>query len=81
MKNIDYYGYFGDYTTLNKETFKNPGIYKLRFHYSTNSQDISDFIGDRLFPGNQSDSIKINELLKRVPKLEITSNEIEIRFF
>jgi len=78
-ESIDAYSFFGDYTTLNKETFKNPGIYKLKFHYSTNSPNISDFLEEKSLHRDRSDSIKINAFFKKVPKVEITSNEIEIR--
>ena len=78
-ESIDGYGFFGDYTTLNEATFKTPGIYKLKFHYSTNSQNISDFMGDRPFRRDQMDSITIDGFFKKVPKFDITSNEIEIR--
>jgi len=78
-ENIDNSGFFMDYNTTNKETFENPGIYKIRFHYSTNSQDINDFLGDKFFRINYSDSLKLDSLFKLVPRIEITSNEITIR--
>jgi hypothetical protein len=78
-ESIDGHGFFTDYTTTNHETFKNPGVYKIKFHYSTNSQNISDFTGDRPFRSDRLDSLTINTFFKKVPKVEITSNEIEIR--
>jgi hypothetical protein len=78
-ESIDGYGFFTDYTTTNQETFKNPGVYKIKFHYSTNSQNISDFTGDRPFRSDRSDSMTINSFFKKLPKVEIISNEIEIR--
>lgn len=77
-ESIDDYGFFSDYTTANKETFKNPGTYKVKFHYSTNSLDINKFMGDKSFRYS-SDSIRIDSLLKTVPKVDLTSNEIIFR--
>lgn len=78
-KSIDNYGFFIDYATTNAETFKNIGVYKITFHYSTNSQDINQFMGDKPFRSNASDSINLDDLFKKVPKVELTSNEIVIK--
>ncbi len=77
-ESVDDYGFFTDNTTTDIKTFKNPGVYKIKFHYSTNAQNISDFIGDKPFRMDNSDSLKISSFFKKVPKVDITSNEIEI---
>lgn len=73
------YGFFSDYITTSKETFKSPGIYKLKFHYSTNSLDIQEFMGDKPFGSNYSDSLKMDTLFKTVPKVDLVSNEVIFR--
>jgi len=79
-KNFDNHKFFNDYTITNFETFKNPGLYKIKFHYSTNSQNLIDFWGDKGLTYSESDSLKIASLFNQVPKVDIESNEIEIRF-
>ena len=79
-KNVDPYGFFTDYTITNNETFKNPGVYKIQFHYSTNSHDLAKFLGDRLPKADSTDSLKLSSLFNKVLKVDIVSNEIEIRF-
>jgi hypothetical protein len=78
-ESIDNYGFFTDYTTANKEMFKHVGVYKIKFHYSTNSIDINQFIGDKPFRSNYSDSLRVDSLFKAVPKVELLSNEIVFR--
>lgn len=75
-KSIDNYGFFSDYTTTNPATFKTPGTYKIKFHYSTNAQSIKEFMGDRPYHRDYSDSVKIDSLFKATPKIELTSNEV-----
>lgn len=75
---IDMYGFFGDYLITNKESFKNAGVYKIQFHYSTNAQNILEFMGR--FNSVLKDSVKIKTLLKEVPKVNLVSNEIELKF-
>lgn len=41
---IDHY-YFFDHRVKNKENFKEPGKYKIIFHYSTLANDLSDYMG------------------------------------
>ena len=78
-ESIDDYGFFTDYTTTDKETFKNPGVYKIKFHYSTNSQDINQFMGDKPFRNDPSDSLRLDSLFRTVLRVELTSNEIIIK--
>jgi hypothetical protein len=72
--NIDDYGYFSSFKISNPENFSKPGKYKIQFHYSTKSNDIKDFMGDDY----QTDKKKLKDLLERVPKIELSSNVIEI---
>jgi len=74
------YGFFTDDKITNSETFKNPGVYKIKFYYSTNSQRIDDFMGDRPFRNDKTDSINLNSLFNKVPKVDLVSNEIQITF-
>ncbi len=60
------------YANGNKENFKQPGKYQLTFHYSTNSNDIREFIGMGTTNSN------LDSLFKQIPKLELSSNTIEI---
>lgn len=77
-QSIDHYGFFRDYTIMNPETFKATGIYKIKFHYSTNSSVIDDFTGDRGAPSRNPDSLQLLSLFEKVPKVDLVSNEIEI---
>lgn len=78
-ESIDMYGFFKDYITTNKETFKTPGIYKIQFHYSSNSSDINKFMGSKSFNRDYTDSLKIDSLFKAVPRVDLVSNEIIFR--
>jgi hypothetical protein len=51
-------------------TFRAPGKYRIRFFYSTASEDIAEWAGD----GRQ----KLTELLRLVPKVEVASNEVVV---
>ncbi|MES2331694.1 MAG: hypothetical protein V4539_18955 [Bacteroidota bacterium] len=75
---IDNYGFFGDHASMQKETFRNPGVYKIQFHYSTNTQDTRNFIGNFGIWTADADSVKLKELLRRVPRIDLVSNPIEI---
>lgn len=77
---IDSYRFFTDPTINNSGMFKSPGIYKIQFHYSTNSSDITKYSFDRRFVKSRSDSMKLFSFFKNVPKTDIESNEIEITF-
>ena len=72
--------FFEDYALHHIESFRNPGTYKIQFHYSTNSDDIHKFDGrtGQLF--NNPDSTQIVELFKSIPRIDIVSNVIEIKF-
>ena len=74
---IDNYGFFSSHTVLDERTFKNPGTYKLQFHYSTISKNINDYIGssDKL---PENDTSHLSKLFLQVPNVEIVSNTIEI---
>ena len=75
---LNEYGFFTDYTTTNSLTFQTPGVYRIQFHYSTNSQKLNDFMGDRPLQQDKAKNQKLVSLLRQVPKVEIVSNELEI---
>src|SRR5688572_9697778 len=68
-ESLDEYGYFTDFMITNPETFKIPGVYKIQFHYCTNSQDIKDFVGDRPIQQDKAKTEILMSLLKQVPKI------------
>lgn len=80
FQSIDDYGFFGDHTTTQKETFQNAGIYKIQFHYSTDTNKIENFMGSFGQWSKGADSMKIKSLLARVPKMDIISNRVDISF-
>lgn len=63
-------------SSLRPDLFKTPGVYKIRFVYSTNSDDIKKWGGD----GREkvAKDPKLVELFDRVPKTDVISNEIEV---
>lgn len=75
-KSIDDGGFFTSQTVTDIRTFKNPGIYKIQFHYSTASGNFNDYKGssDRI-----NDSALIKRFFSLIPKIEIVSNKLEIR--
>lgn len=56
-----------------------PGDYTLRFHYST-SDRVHDYFGDERMSGQKIASAEINRLFERVPKLDLKSNELKLKF-
>ena len=78
---VDNYGFFKDYATIRTETFQNAGTYKIKFHYSTTSNDFNDYRGNSgSWKSDTSDTLKIKSLFEQVPKVDIVSNEIIIKF-
>jgi hypothetical protein len=75
---LDNAGFFSDYTISQKETFRNTGTYKIRFHYSTNSTDIEKFKGR--FSRWGADSTQIKNLFEKTSKVDLVSDELEIKF-
>ena len=71
--------FFGDYLTGSKTTFKDAGVYKISFHYSSNSANIDDFMGDSPSKYNKLDTAIIFPLFQQTAKIDVTSNEIEFR--
>lgn len=51
------------------DDFREPGVYRIRFVYSTKSDDI------REWRGWEDDSPEVVSLFKRVPKIEVRSDE------
>jgi hypothetical protein len=70
---IDEPGFFPAHQ-LSAGTFRTPGVYRLRFVYSTKSDDIGAWAGDggRALAANE----EIMNLFKQVPRVEVRSNEI-----
>jgi hypothetical protein len=77
---IDEYGFFTDHRATDTATFRNPGVYKIRFYYSTNSTNIRDFMGDLPSQQDKTKNQQLHTLFEKVPKVDIVSNEIEIIF-
>jgi hypothetical protein len=70
-------GSFSSYFVSNPETFKQPGVYKCRFYYSTNTDNDDKFMGTSSYSNNK-DAPLIDSLLKKTPRLDLVSNEIKI---
>jgi hypothetical protein len=68
---IDEHGFFGCYQQICRDTFRNPGEYRLRFVYSTRSRDIAKWQGD----GKKG----LAERFEEVPHGTYTSNEVRIK--
>lgn len=66
---------------LSKETFIRPGVYRLRFTYSSQSSDIREWLGDygRWAWRQKAADSELLELFSKVPKTTVVSNEITIR--
>jgi hypothetical protein len=81
FESIDNYGFFPDYASTQKETFRIPGIYKIQFHYSAKNSDIENFRGSISAENwaKRNDTALINKLFAKVPKIELSSNTIEIK--
>lgn len=71
------HGFFSDHETMRPENFRNPGVYKIRFYYNSNSNDIDSF--DGRFNQLGKDSMAVRELFPKAAKVDLASNEIEIR--
>ena len=68
---------YGDY--LPKYVFNNIGTYKITFHYSTKSNNITDYFGRGFEKDRTKRELKeLEKLFNQVPKLELQSNTIEI---
>lgn len=71
---IDEYGYYRSSEINLKENFRKPGKYKIQFHYSTKANNLNGFnIYNR-----RADFDQLVELLDKVPKIELSSNVIEL---
>lgn len=74
-------GYFQDYEIKRPEHFRNIGTYKITFFYSTQSDNVKDFIGIGF--GASKSYIKtmieeFSDLFLKVPSLKLKSNTVEI---
>lgn len=56
--------------------FQVPGLYHIQFVYSTASDSIGDWAG--FMNQDVAGKERLTELLQRVPKLEVTSNEVVV---
>jgi hypothetical protein len=56
---------------------KDPGTYKIRFYYNSNSNEMDSF--DGRFNRLGSDSVAVRKLFPKAAKVSLISNEIEIR--
>jgi hypothetical protein len=73
-------GFFTSHMMRDTATFRNPGVYRIRFYYSTNSQNIHQFMGTRFSQDEKPGDPELQALWNQVPKVDIVSNEIEIIF-
>src|SRR5262245_40982519 len=67
---VDDYGFFGCYQ-MSPQTFRNPGEYRLRYVYSTESRDITKWQGD----GKKG----LAERFEEVPHGTYRSNEVRVK--
>jgi hypothetical protein len=56
-----------------------PGDYIFRFSYST-SDRVEDYFGDERMSGQKIAAPEIQRLFERVPKLDLKSNELKLKF-
>jgi len=73
---IDNYGFFPDDYIIDRRTFRNAGVYRIQFHYSTNGNNTRRFYGS-MSPGEQPGQW-IKMLVSKVPKIDLESNIVEI---
>ena len=74
---LDNYGFF-EHWIFYSDPFKEPGEYKLRFRYSTETDDDKAFMGDlRMMDGEYEPELAA--LVRGVPRLVVESNELSIR--
>ena len=71
-------GFFAPYQ-FDQFPITHAGDYTLRFYYST-SDRIQDYFGDERMMGRTNTTPEIQRLFKRVPKLELKSNELKLKF-
>lgn len=68
----------GNKIALNSYFFDGTGNYKIQFIYSTLSNNINDFLGYHLDSYSPEEVAALELELKKVPKLELYSNVLEI---
>jgi hypothetical protein len=71
---VDNYGFFTSYMIGDTATFRNPGVYKIQFHYSTMSGNINRYKG----MGSSADSVLQKQRFEKVPRVELVSYMIEV---
>lgn len=72
---IDDKGFWRDHSISDKKTFRNPGVYRIQFHYSTNSTDIRRFLGSW---DKNPDTPRLKQLFEKLPRIDLSSNVLEI---
>lgn len=70
----DNHRFFGSREINTIENFQTPGKYYITFHYSTESTDLENYLGD----GRKNRKLK--KWFKKVPHLKLESNTLEIEF-
>lgn len=73
---IDGYGFFSSSTLSDPKEFRKKGTYKIQFHYSTEPDSITKYLGSE--SENKVDA-KIKKMFRQVPHLKVSSNVIEIK--
>jgi len=72
------FGFFPS-SQIRKKTFSRPGLYKLRFVYSTECDDIKKWLGSAAGHWEKNKDPELAGLFERVPKLTLEGNEITIQ--
>lgn len=72
---VDDHGFFPSWQIQDPEMFRNKGIYKIQFHYSTKPDSIAKYLGSE----SENDVNRgIKKLFEKVPHVDVSSNILEI---
>lgn len=66
--------FFSSRQMSREENFRLPGTYRIQFHYSTQSNDIEDYLGDDYNAKRR----QLKRLLQDVPKVKLESNVVTV---
>ncbi|GAA4344672.1 hypothetical protein [Flaviaesturariibacter amylovorans] len=72
-------GFFDDHLARQKESYRNPGTYRIRFYYSTDGTN-DGFHTSRWLPQGSAAQAQLDVLLRQVPRITLRSNELVLRF-
>jgi hypothetical protein len=61
-------------------TVDRPGIYTVRYHYATYSEQLRDHFGDERMGGIVVSTPDLQKLVDRVPRVSLTSNTVRLTF-